>query len=239
MSIHIGAASGDIAPIVLLPGDPLRARWIAETFLDDPTCYSEVRGMYGYTGTWHGRPVSVQGSGMGQPSLAIYANELFRDYGVRTIVRVGSCGGLRDDVAIRDLVIGSSASTDSSMNRIRFDGFDYAPTADFALTRAAADAAATYAEGRGVHVGMIFSSDSFYSPRADLTTKMADYGALAVEMEASALYTLAAEYRRKALAVCTVSDHLITGEATSSQERERTFDAMVPTALEAAIAVQE
>ena len=228
MSTHIGAAAGDIAPTVLMPGDPLRARWIAETFLDDARCYSEVRGMYGYTGTWQGRPVSVQGSGMGQPSLAIYVNELFRDYDVQTVIRVGSCGALTDDLAIRDLVIASGACTDSSMNRIAFEGLDYAPVADFPLLREAAAAAPE------AYVGLIFSSDSFYSARPELISRMVDYGVLAVEMEASALYTLAAKWRRRALAICTVSDHIVTGEETTAQEREQTFGRMVEVALTAA-----
>ena len=228
MSTHIGAASGDIAPTVLMPGDPLRARWIAETYLVDARCYNEVRGMYGFTGTWQGRPVSVQGSGMGQPSLAIYANELFRDYDVRTVIRVGSCGALTEDLAMRDLVIASGACTDSSMNRIAFEGLDYAPVADFSLLREAAAAAPE------AHVGLIFSSDSFYAARPELISRMVDYGVLAVEMEASALYTLAAKWRRRALAICTVSDHIVTGEETTAQEREQSFGRMVEVALTAA-----
>ena len=240
MSTHIGARAGEIAPTVLMPGDPLRAKWIAETFLDDAKCYNEVRGMYGYTGTWRGERVSVQGSGMGQPSLAIYANELFDEYDVQTIVRVGSCGSLTEKVALRDVVIASGACTDSAMNRIAFEGLDYAPVADFGLLRAAYDAStrleATGAGGdQTVHVGLIFSSDSFYSARPELTQRMVDYGVLAVEMEASALYTLAAKYDRRALAICTVSDHIVTGEETSSQERERTFATMVEIALTAAL----
>jgi purine-nucleoside phosphorylase len=230
VSIHIGAAPGEIAPTVLLPGDPLRARWIAETFLEDARCYSEVRGMYGYTGTWNGTPVSVQGSGMGQPSLAIYVNELFREYDVQSVIRVGSCGALTERLAIRDLVIASGACTDSSMNRIAFEGLDYAPVADFRLLRAAADAAPE------AHVGLIFSGDSFYAARPELMGRMVDHGVLAVEMEASALYTLAARHGRRALAVCTVSDHLVTGEETTSQEREQTFGRMVDVALTAALA---
>ncbi len=229
VSIHIGAAPGEIAPTVLLPGDPLRARWIAETFLDDPRCYSEVRGMLGYTGTWQGLPVSVQGSGMGQPSLAIYVNELFRDYDVQSVIRVGSCGALTERVAIRDLVIASGACTDSAMNRIAFEGLDYAPVAEFRLLRAAADAAPD------AHVGLIFSGDSFYAARPELMARMVEHGVLAIEMEASALYTLAAKYGRRALAVCTVSDHLVTGEETSAQEREQTFGRMVDVALAAAL----
>jgi len=235
MSTHIGAEPGEIAPVVLMPGDPLRARWIAETFLEDAKCYSEVRGMLGYTGTWRGQRVSVQGSGMGQPSLAIYANELFRDYDVASIVRVGSCGALTDKVAVRDIVIASGACTDSSMNHVRFEGLDYAPVADFTLLRRAHDAALVHAAGAGVHVGLIFSSDSFYSPRPELTARMVEYGVLAVEMEASALYTLAAGHGRRALAVCTVSDHIVTGEETTAAEREHTFGAMVDIALEAAL----
>jgi purine-nucleoside phosphorylase len=234
VSTHIGAAAGQIAPTVLLPGDPLRARWIAETFLDDATCYSEVRGMYGFTGTWQGRPVSVQGSGMGQPSMAIYVNELFGEYDVQAIVRVGSCGALTERLALRDVVLASGATTDSSMNRLRFHGLDYAPVADFDLLRAAHDAA-TARDDVTTHVGLIHSSDSFYSPRPELVQPLVDHGVLAVEMEASALYTLAASYGRRALAICTVSDHIVTGEHTSAAEREQTFAAMVEIALAAAL----
>jgi len=232
VSIHIGAEPGQIAPVVLLPGDPRRAQWIAETFLDDATCYSEVRGMLGFTGTWQGHRVSVQGSGMGQPSMAIYVNELFREYDVQSIVRVGSCGALSEKVAVRDVIIASGACTDSSMNRITFEGLDYAPVADFGLLRAAVDAAE--AHGVATHVGLIFSGDSFYASRPELLTRMVAHGVLGIEMEASALYTLAARYGRKALAVCTVSDHVVTGEETSADERERTFADMVDIALRAA-----
>jgi purine-nucleoside phosphorylase len=233
VSTHIGASPGDIAPVVLMPGDPLRAKWIAETFLDDPRCYTEVRGMLGFTGTWHGTPVSVQGSGMGQPSLAIYAQELFREYDVRSIVRVGSCGALVESLAVRDIVIASGACTDSSMNRVTFDGLDYAPVADFGLLRAAVEAAEH--RGTDVRVGLVFSSDSFYASRPELTRRMVDYGVLAIEMEASALYTIAAQHGRRALAVCTVSDHIVTGEQTSAAEREQTFGEMVEIALAAAL----
>jgi len=239
VSTHIGARPGEIASTVLMPGDPLRAKWIAETFLDDAKCYNEVRGMYGYTGTWRGERVSVQGSGMGQPSLAIYANELFDEYDVQRVIRVGSCGALTPKLALRDVVIASGACTDSSMNRIAFEGLDYAPVADFGLLRAAYEASttldATGPDGdQTVHVGLLFSSDSFYAARPELTQRMVDYGVLAVEMEASALYTLAATYDRRALAICTVSDHVVTGEQTSSQEREQTFGTMVEIALTAA-----
>ena len=237
MSTHIGAEPGQIAPYVLLPGDPLRARWIAETFLEDATCYSEIRGMYGYTGTFRGERVSVQGSGMGLPSLSIYVNELFAEYDVRTVVRVGSCGALSADLALRDLVLASGACTDSSMNRIRFEGLDYAPVADFDLLRAAYDASTARDLDVATKVGLLLSGDSFYSPRPELTQRMADYGVLAVEMEASALYTLAAQYKRRALAVCTVSDHIVTGEHTSARERQETFTDMVGIALDAMLAV--
>ena len=233
MSTHIGAQPGEIAPLVLLPGDPLRAKWIAETFLEDAKCYTEVRGMLGYTGTWNGHRVSVQGSGMGQPSMAIYVNELFREYDVQSIVRVGSAGGLTENVKIRDIVIASGACTDSSMNKIRFEGLDYAPVADFGLLRAAVDAAG---DRDDLHVGLVFSCDSFYSARPELLTRMVEHGCLAIEMEASALYTLAAGFGRRALAICTVSDHVVTGEETSSQEREQTFHDMVEIALEAGTA---
>lgn len=235
MSTHIGAQPGDIAPLVLLPGDPLRAKWIAETFLEDVQLYTEVRGMYGFTGTWNGHRVSVQGSGMGQPSMAIYVNELFTEYDVQSIIRVGSCGGMSSKVAIRDIVIASGACTDSSMNRIAFEGLDYAPVADFGLLRAAAEAAgvSTGSTNGTAHVGLLYSSDSFYPARPELAARMVDYGVLAVEMEASALYTLAAKFDRRALAICTVSDHLLTGEETSSHEREQTFGTMVEIALTA------
>jgi purine-nucleoside phosphorylase len=235
MSIHIGAQPGEVAPTVLLPGDPLRARWIAETFLEDATCYSQVRNMFGYTGTWQGERVSVQGSGMGQPSMSIYVNELFKDYDVQRVLRVGSCGAVTERVGLRDVVIASGACTDSSMNRLRFHGLDYAAVADFGLLRAAVDAAESL-DGVTSHVGLIFSGDTFYNPREELMEPMVAHGVLAVEMEACALYTLAASYGRKALAICTVSDHIVTGEETTSEEREQTFGAMVEIALAAASA---
>jgi purine-nucleoside phosphorylase len=233
MSTHIGAEPGQIAPTVLLPGDPLRARWIAESFLEDATCYSEVRGMLGFTGTWHGERVSVQGSGMGQPSMSIYANELFSEYDVQRIIRVGSCGAFTEEVQLRDVVIAQAACTDSSMNRLRFHGLDYAPIADFGLLRAAVEAAEQRSDVRA-HVGLIFSGDTFYNPREELMKPMVEHGVIAVEMEASALYTLAASHGRKALAICTVSDHIVTGEAATADERQETFAAMVDLALTAA-----
>jgi purine-nucleoside phosphorylase len=235
VSTHIGAEPGDIAPTVLLPGDPLRAKWIAENFLDDARCYSEVRGMLGFTGTWQGHPVSVQGSGMGQPSMAIYVNELLREYDVRTIVRVGSCGAVTDRIGVRDIIIASGACTDSAVNKIAFHGLDYAPVADFGLLRAAVEAAEAREGGSPFHVGLLFSSDSFYAARPELLQLMVEYGVLAVEMEASALYTLAAKHQARALAICTVSDHIVTGEETTSHEREQTFGDMIEIALTAAL----
>jgi purine-nucleoside phosphorylase len=230
VTIHIAAAPGQIADTVLLPGDPLRARWIAETYLADVECYSQLRNMLGYTGTYRGRRVSVQGSGMGQPSLAIYVHELMREYGVRTVVRVGSCGALRSEVAVRDVVIAMTASTDSAMNRLRFHGIDYAPCADYGLLRRSVELAE--ARSLAVHVGGVAATDSFYNDRPELLMSLADYGVLGVEMETSALYTIAAKYRARALTICQVSDHLVTGEATSADERESGFGDMAALALD-------
>ena len=192
MSTHIGAAPGQIAETVLLPGDPLRAQWIAETFLDEAECYSTVRNMLGFTGTFAGQRISVQGTGMGHPSLAIYAHELMADYGVRTLVRVGSCGALSDRLAIRSVVLAITASTDSAMNRVRFEGFDYAPAADFGLLRTAYDLGVE----RGIEptVGQVASVDAFYSDRPDLLQRLVDHGVVAVDMETNMLYTLAARF---------------------------------------------
>ena len=231
MSTHIAAEPGEIAPRVLFPGDPLRAEWIAKTYLEDAECYSRVRNMLGFTGTYRGQPVSVQGSGMGQPSVAIYATELFREYGVEQLVRVGSCGALAESIGLRDIVLAMSAATDSSMNRLRFHGLDYAATADFWLLRAAHDAATARAIKPAV--GQILSSDNFYNPRPELLDLLAEHGVLAIEMEANTLYTLAAAFGRRALSICTVSDHVRTGEAMSAADRESSFGDMVEIALEA------
>ncbi len=231
MSTHIAAQPGDIAPRVLFPGDPLRAEWIAKTYLEDAECYSRVRNMLGFTGTYRGQPVSVQGSGMGQPSVAIYATELFKEYGVEQLVRVGSCGALPESIGLRDIVLAMSAATDSSMNRLRFHGLDYAATADFWLLRAAYDAATARAIKPAV--GQILSTDNFYNPRPELLDLLADHGVLAIEMEANTLYTLAAAFGRRALSICTVSDHVRTGEALSAADRESSFGDMVEIALEA------
>jgi purine-nucleoside phosphorylase len=234
MSTHIGAKPGEIAPRVLLPGDPLRAKWIAETYLEDAKCYSNVRGMLGYTGTYEGVSVSVQGSGMGMPSASIYYHELLAEYGATSLIRVGSCGALTEDLQLRDVVAASASSTDSAMNRVRFDGLvDYAPVASFELLRTAVDVAA--ALGVPVHVGQVFAADAFYTDRPDLFDRLAAYGVLAVEMESAALYTIAARFKARALTVLTVSDHIKTGERTTAQEREQTFGQMVEIALEAAI----
>lgn len=230
MSIHIAAKPGEIAETILLPGDPLRAKWIAETFLEQPQQYNTVRNMLGFTGTWNGNRVSVQGSGMGQPSLSIYANELFKDYGVQQAIRVGTCGGL-GTIGVRDVVIAMAASTDSNMNRRATNGLDFAPSADFELLEAAVNAARR--SGCTFHVGGVGSMDVFYDT-TDSADRLEELGVLALEMEASALYTLAARYRRRALAILTVSDQIRTGEQTSSEERETGFKAMVQIALEAA-----
>ena len=236
MSTHINAPQGAIAPYVLFPGDPYRARWIAETFLDDAKLYNEVRGMLGYTGTYKGVRVSVQGSGMGQPSMAIYAHELMNDYDVQAIIRVGTAGGMAPEVKVRDVVIASTASTDSAMNRARFGDVTYAPAADFELLRLTVEAAE--AQELPYRVGGLFSADQFYNPNP-ITKTLANYGVFGVEMETAGLYTLAAQFGRKALSVCTISDHLLTGEETSAQERQETFDSMIVMALEAVVALDK
>jgi len=235
MSTHIGAAPGQIAEHVLLPGDPQRAQWIADTFLTDAVCYSTVRGMLGFTGTYQGRRVSVQGSGMGMPSASIYCHELVTEYGVKSVLRVGSCGAITDDLALGDVIAASASSTDSQMNRVRFDGLiDYAPVADFGLLRAAVEAAE--ARGAAMRVGQVLASDAFYTDRPDLYERLALYGVLAVEMESAAIYTIAARYRARALTLLTVSDQLIRGEHMSAKDRETTFRTMVEVALTAALA---
>ncbi|MFE6167868.1 purine-nucleoside phosphorylase [Viridibacillus arvi] len=232
MSIHINAKQGDIADIVLLPGDPLRAKYIAETYLEDVTCYNEVRNMLGYTGTYKGKRVSVQGTGMGVPSISIYVNELMQEYGVQKLIRVGTCGAIQKDVKVRDVIIAQSASTDSKMNEIIFNGLDFAPTADFDLLLKAYNAGKE--AGLNLKVGNIFTADMFYSEE-NQNEKLARYGVLAIEMESAALYTLAAKYGRQALSILTVSDHIFTGEVTTSEERQLTFNDMMVVALEAAI----
>lgn len=232
MTVHIGAKKGDIAPTVLMPGDPYRAKWAAENFLSDVRCVNEVRGMLGFTGTWNGHPVTIQGSGMGMPSMSIYANELIRDYDAQTLIRIGSCGAIQNSVAIRDVILAMTTSTLSTPSRGIFKEMNFAPCADFGLLAAAK--AAAEAKGVSHHVGGIYSSDIFYDERADLDEQLERHGTLAIEMEAAELYILAARYQRRALAVLTVSDHLKTGEDLSSQDREQTFGDMVDIALTAA-----
>ncbi|MEO9514239.1 MAG: purine-nucleoside phosphorylase [Paracoccaceae bacterium] len=232
MTIHIGAKADDIAETVLMPGDPYRAKWAAETFLDDAVLVNEVRGMLGYTGSWNGHRVTIQGSGMGMPSLSIYANELIRDYNAQTLIRIGSCGGMQPQVNVRDVIIAMTASTITSPSSGIFKEVNFAPAADYTLLKAAVEAAE--AKGTKVHVGGIYSSDVFYAERSDLDEQMVRHGILGVEMEAAELYTLAARHGRRALAVLTVSDHLQTGESLPSEDRERTFGEMVEIALQAA-----
>jgi purine-nucleoside phosphorylase len=230
MSIHINAQEGQIAESILLPGDPLRAKFIAENFLQDVICYNEVRGMYGFTGTYKGKRVSVQGTGMGIPSISIYASELIQSYGVKNLIRVGTCGGYQESVKVRDLVIAMSASTDSNINKIRFNGRDFAPTASFKLLKKAYDFAVE--KGFDPKVGNVFSSDTFYGDTSDEWKIWAKFGCLGVEMEAAALYTLAAKHNVDALALLTVSDHFIYDEITSAEERQTTFTNMIEVALD-------
>lgn len=232
MTFHISAAPGEIAETVLLPGDPYRARWAAETFLKDAVCINQVRGMLGYTGTWQGHPVTIQGSGMGMPSLSIYANELIRDYGARTLIRIGSCGAMQPYVGLRDIILAMTCSSISTPSRGIFRELAFAPCADFGLLTAAH--AAALARGLHPHVGGIYSSDVFYDERPDLNDQMQRHGILGVEMEAAELYTLAARHGRRALAVLTVSDHLLTHDSLPAEDRERSFAAMVQIALDAA-----
>lgn len=234
MSIHITAQKGQIADKILLPGDPLRAKFVAETFLENPVRFNEVRNMFGYTGLYRGQPVSVMGTGMGMPSLSIYVNELIRDYGVKRLVRIGTCGGMHGYVSIRDIVLAMSASTDSAVNQVRFNGMDYAPTASFSLLKAAWDAASE--RKLRVFAGQVLSSDMFYTEDPEQWKLWAKFGVVAVEMETAELYTLAAKYGCEALSVLTVSDHLVTGETTTSEERQFSFKAMMEVALEAIFA---
>ncbi|HQP38653.1 MAG TPA: purine-nucleoside phosphorylase [Polyangiaceae bacterium] len=231
MSIHIAALPGDIAPTVLLPGDPLRAKFLAERYLTDVRCHNEVRNMLGYTGTRDGKRVSVQGTGMGAPSFSIYVNELLRDHRASTLIRVGTCGAIQPRIGLRDVILATGASTSSGMNRHRFQGMDFAPTADFHLLRAAHDAAER--KGVRVHAGPVLSSDFFYDDPADWQ-RWAAYGVLAIEMECAELYTLAARFGARALAVLTVSDHIVDGGHTTAQERETSFTRMAEIALEVA-----
>jgi purine-nucleoside phosphorylase len=234
MTIHIGADKDDIADVVLMPGDPYRAKWAAETFLTDAKCVHEVRGMFGFTGLWNGNRVTIQGSGMGMPSMSIYANELIRDFDVQTLIRIGSCGGMQPHVKVRDVILAMTASTVATPSSTIFKELNFAPCADYGLLAAAAEAAKSM--DVDVHVGGIYSSDTFYDERPDLNKEMQRHGVLGVEMEAAELYILAARYGRRALGVMTVSDHLLTGEVLPADQRERSFGDMIGIALTAAFA---
>ena len=235
MSIHIGAKVGDIAETVLLPGDPKRAKWIAENYLENPFCYTDIRGMLGFTGTYKGKKVSVQGTGMGIPSISIYITELMKDYGVKNLIRVGSAGSYQKDIKVRDVVIAMSTSTDSNINNRRFNGANFSPTANFELF----SMALKVAEEKNIKIkaGNVLTSDEFYNDNSDYYKKWADFGVLAVEMETAGLYTLAAKYKAKALSILTISDSLVSPEITSAEEREKTFSEMIELALETAIRI--
>ncbi|WP_102346351.1 purine-nucleoside phosphorylase [Bacillus sp. Marseille-P3661] len=229
MSVHIQAKEGEIAERILLPGDPLRAKHIAENFLEDAKQFNEVRGMLGFTGLYNGQQVSVMGTGMGVPSISIYVNELLNEYGVKKLIRIGTCGAFQENVHIRDVILAMSASTDSNVNNIRFNGLNYAPTANFELLQNAYESARS--QNKTVHVGNVFTSDTFYDNDPSFITALSAYGSLAVEMETTALYTLAAKFKAQALSILTVSDHLITKEETTSDERQTSFKDMVEIAL--------
>lgn len=234
MSVHIGAKPGEIADKILLPGDPLRAKYIAETYLEDVIQYNQVRGMYGYTGTYKGERISVQGTGMGIPSMSIYVNELIQSYDVQKLIRVGTCGAIQNDVHVRDLILAQGSTTDSQTNQMIFSGIDYAPLADFELLKDAYDIASK--TNQDIRVGNVFTSDAFYRDNAEEVNKLlAKYGVLAIEMETTALYTLAAKFNRQALSILTVSDHVLTGEETTAEERQTSFHEMIEIALNTAI----
>ena len=232
---HISANSNAFAKTVLMPGDPLRAKFIADNFLDNATLVTKVRNMLGYTGTYKGKKISVMGSGMGIPSMSIYATELYKDYGVENIIRIGSCGAVRDDINIRDIIVAMAASTDSNVNRQRFKQCDFAATADFSLLHNMVNTANRL--DQKIQIGNVFTADLFYTPQPEMFAVMEQYGILAVEMEAAGLYGVAAEYGKKALAVLTVSDHIKTGEQTSADERENTFKDMMELTLESALSL--
>ena len=233
MTPHINAPAGAFAETVLMPGDPLRAKFIAETFLQDAQLVTDVRNMLGYTGYYKGKRISVMAHGMGIPSCSIYTKELITEYGVKRIIRVGSCGAVRSDVRVGDIVIGLGACTDSKVNRIRFKDNDFAAIADFELTQNAVQAAKN--KSIQVRVGNLFSADLFYTPDTEMFDVMEKYGILAVEMEAAGIYAVAAEYGIQALTICTVSDHIRTGEQLSSEQRQFGFKDMIEIALESVL----
>ncbi len=232
MSIHISAKKGDIAETILLPGDPLRAKWIAETFFENPVCFNEVRGMLGYTGTYNGKKISAMGSGMGVPSISIYAHELITEFGVKNLIRVGSAGSYQKEINVRDIVLAMAASSTSGVNELRFGGADYAPTANFELFQKAVEIAK--AKKIPIKAGNVLTSDEFYADEFESYKKWSKFGVLCVEMETAGLYTVAAKHKVNALSILTISDSLITGEKTTSKERETTFEEMIKIALELA-----
>jgi purine-nucleoside phosphorylase len=227
---HINAKKSDFSDAILMPGDPLRAKHITEMFLSDTVEVNNVRGMLGYTGFYKGRRVSVMGHGMGIPSCSIYTKELITDFGVKKIIRVGSCGAVRSDIKLRDIVIGMGACTDSKVNRIRFKDHDFAAIADFSMVQNAVGAAKSL--NINTHVGNLFSADLFYTPDFQMFELMAKYGILGVEMEAAGIYGVASEFGAQALTICTVSDHILNQEQTTAEERQTTFNDMVKIALE-------
>lgn len=232
MSIHIEAKKGDIAETILLPGDPLRAKWIAETYFEDAVCFNRVRNMFGYTGLYNGKRISVMGTGMGVPSISIYAHELITDYDVKNLIRVGSAGSYQKDIKLRDIVFAMAASSNSGLNQLRFGGSDYAPTASFELFQKAVEAAKS--KTISIKAGNVFTSDEFYADDFESYKKWSKFGVLCVEMESAGLYTIAAKHNVNALSILTISDSLVTGERTSAKERETTFKDMVKIALELA-----
>ncbi|WP_438348571.1 purine-nucleoside phosphorylase [Paenibacillus sp. FA6] len=233
MSFHIEAKVGEIAESVLLPGDPLRAKYIAETFLEGAVCYNNVRGMLGFTGTYKGNRVSIQGTGMGMPSASIYIHELINDYGAKNLVRIGTCGAIQHDVKIRDVIIAQAAATNSAIIRNNFPGYDFPQIGNFDLIKNAYEIGTN--KGLRLRVGNVLSSDTFYTDDKDEFTKLGKHGVLAVEMETAALYYLTAKFGVKGLGLLTVSDHILTGEQTTAQERQTTFNGMIEVALETVI----
>ena len=232
MTIHLGASLEDIAEVVLLPGDPLRAKWAAENFLSDIKQVNNVRGMLGYTGIWKGNRVTIQGSGMGMPSLSIYVNELIRDYNVKTLIRIGSAGGMQKSVSVRDIILAMTASSVSTPSKAIFKELNFSPSANPQLLFSAMQIIKS--KGLNCHTGGVYSSDTFYDERPDLNAEMERHGVLAVEMETAELYILASRYNCRALSILTISDHLLTGESLTSNEREQTFSEMVELSLETA-----
>ncbi len=230
---HIEAKKGDIAETILLPGDPLRAKYIAETFLEDVVKYNDVRGMLGFTGIYKGKRISVQGTGMGVPSIGIYVHELINEFGVKNLIRIGTAGSTNEDVKIRDVIVALAASTDSAINKLRFKGADYAPTVSANLLFKVYEVAKT--KDMNLKAGNVLTSDTFYYDDVDEWRKWAEFGVLCVEMETAQLYTIAAKFNVNALTLLTISDSLITGEKTTAEERHKTFNDMITLALDSAI----